>query len=56
MSGVILEEGDDKLELIYQCAHNQLLAAAKANRLAYEMIKDVRINAMMEASIASSPT
>ncbi len=50
--GVILEENDDKLELIYQCAHNQLLAAAKANRLAYEIIPDVYINAMMEGSLA----
>lgn len=50
--GVILEEGDDKLQLIYQCAHNQLLAAAKANRLAYELIKGVHINAMIEGSLA----
>ena len=50
--GVILQENDDKLELIYQCAHNQLLAAAKANRLAYEIIPDVYINAMMEGSLA----
>ena len=50
--GVILEEGDNKLELIYQCAHNQLLAAARANRLAYEIIPDVYINAMIEGSLA----
>ena len=50
--GVILEEGDDKLELIYQCAHNQLLAAARANKLAYEMIDNVYINAMIEGSLA----
>ncbi|MBR4471403.1 MAG: glycoside hydrolase family 1 protein [Erysipelotrichaceae bacterium] len=50
--GVILEEGDDKLQLIYQCAHNQMLAAARANKLAYEMIKDVHINAMMEGALA----
>lgn len=50
--GVILEEGDNKLELIYQCAHNQLLAAARANRLACEIIPDVYINAMIEGSLA----
>ena len=50
--GVILKPEDNKLELIYQCAHNQLLAAAKANKLAYEMIEGVRINAMIEGSIA----
>ncbi len=50
--GVILKEDDNKLELIYQCAHNQLLAAARANRLAYEIIPDVHINAMIEGSLA----
>ena len=50
--GVILNEDDNKLELIYQCAHNQLLASAKANKLAYEMIDGVYINSMIEGSIA----
>lgn len=50
--GVVLKDDDNKEELIYQCAHNQLLASAKANKLAYELIEGVHINSMIEASIA----
>lgn len=50
--GVILQEQDHKEELIYQCAHHQLLASAKANRLAFEIIDNVYINAMIEGSLA----
>lgn len=50
--GVILNKNDNKDQLIYQCAHHQLLASAKAVKLAYEMIDNVYINAMIEGSLA----
>lgn len=50
--GVILKEQDNREQLIYQCAHNQLVASAKANKLGYELIDNIYINAMIEGSIA----
>jgi len=53
---VILNEEENKKQLQYQCAHNQAVAAAKANKLAYEMIPGVHINAMIEGSLAYPQT
>jgi len=46
--GVILQEGDNKLELQHICAYNQMLASAKAIRASKEILgKDTYIAAMM---------
>ncbi len=50
--GVVLQPTDNKRQLQYQAVHNQLTAAAKANYWAYKTIKDVKINAMIEGSLA----
>ena len=49
--GVILEEGENMLEVQYQVAHHQLLASAKAVKLCHELIPASYIGAMAEGSV-----
>ena len=49
--GVNLKEGDNKLELQYQVAHNQLVANAKTIIACHRMLPNAYINAMMEGSL-----
>lgn len=50
--GVTLREGENLRQLAYQCAHNQLVASARAVRLCHRYIPGAYINAMMEGGVA----
>lgn len=49
--GVILGEDENKLEVQYQVAHNQLVANAMCVKLCHEIIPDSLIGAMVEGSL-----
>lgn len=49
--GVILNEGDNKKELQYQVAYNQLTANARCVKLCHEIIPGSYISAMVEGSL-----
>lgn len=46
-SGVILEEGDDPREVLFQVAHNELIASTLAVRIGHEIDPDLLIGAMV---------
>lgn len=48
-SGVLLEEGDNPREVMYQSAHNELLASAKAVTIGKEINPDFVIGCMIAA-------
>ncbi|EET60880.1 glycosyl hydrolase, family 1 [Marvinbryantia formatexigens DSM 14469] len=45
--GLVAEEGEDIKNLKYICAHHELLASARAVRLAHEMMEDCMIGCML---------
>lgn len=47
--GIRLQKEDNKLEVLYQAAHNQLVASALATKNAKKIIKDVKIGCMLAA-------
>ncbi len=49
--GVILGKDDNKLEVQYQVAHNQLVANARCVKLCHEIIEGSYIGAMVEGSL-----
>lgn len=49
--GVILEKGENKKELQYQVAYNQLVANARCVKLCHEIIPGSYISAMVEGSL-----
>lgn len=46
-SGYMLKEGDDPYEVMYQCAHYELVASAKAVKIAHEINPDMMIGCML---------
>ncbi|MGG7078526.1 6-phospho-beta-glucosidase [Clostridium sardiniense] len=45
--GILFEENEDKDSVIYQAAHNQLVASARATKLAHEINPDFKIGCML---------
>lgn len=54
--GVILQENENIKEVRYQCAHNQLVANARAIKACHKYIPNAYINAMIEGSLAYPKT
>lgn len=50
VGGIILEEGENKMQAIYQASHHMFVANAKAVKLCHEMIPDAKIGAMCSLS------
>ena len=46
-SGIIFEEGQDKEYLMYQAAHYELVASARAVHIAHEINPDIQVGCMM---------
>lgn len=46
-SGYMLKEGDDPYEVMYQCAHYELVASAKAVKIAHEINPDMMVGCML---------
>lgn len=46
-SAIIFEEGDNKAEIVYQAAMNELIASAKVVKLGHEINSDFEIGCMM---------
>lgn len=49
--GVILQDGQNKLELQYQVAYNQMVANARCVKLCHEIVPGSYISAMVEGSL-----
>lgn len=45
--GIVFKEGDNKLEIIYQAAHHQLLASALATKIAHEVDPENMVGCML---------
>ncbi|TNV70352.1 6-phospho-beta-glucosidase [Trichococcus shcherbakoviae] len=45
--GIVFKEGDNKLEIIYQAAHHQLLASALATKIAHEVDSENMVGCML---------
>jgi len=48
-AGVILKEGEDKMAVLYQCAHHELVASALATKIGHEVDPDNKIGCMLAA-------
>lgn len=48
-AGIYFEEGENQEQIKYQAAHHELVASARAVRLAHEMIPDVMVGCMLAA-------
>ncbi|QDP39865.1 6-phospho-beta-glucosidase [Radiobacillus deserti] len=48
-AGIVLEEGENKLQTLYQAAHHQLVASALAVKACHEIIPDAQIGCMLAA-------
>lgn len=48
-AGITIEEGEDELQIKYQAAHNELVASAKATKLARRINPDFKIGCMLAA-------
>lgn len=49
-SGILFEEGEDRLKTIYQAAHYQFVASARIVRQGHEICPDFRIGCMVAAT------
>lgn len=45
--GILFEENEDKDSVIYQAAHNQLVASARATKLAHEINPEFKVGCML---------
>lgn len=50
-AGIVLEEGEDKNQVLYQAAHHQLVASALAVKACHEIIPDAKIGCMLAAGM-----
>ena len=48
-AGVILEEGENRDQVIYQAAHHELVASALATKIAHEIDPNIMVGCMMAA-------
>lgn len=48
-AGIVFEDGEDKETVKYQAAHHELVASAKAVRLARELMPEARLGCMLAA-------
>lgn len=48
-AGIVFEEGENPEQVKYQAAHHELLASAKAVKLAHEIIPDAKVGCMLAA-------
>ena len=48
-AGIFFKEGEDRQSVLYNAAHHELLASAKAVKLAHEMIPGGKIGCMLAA-------
>lgn len=48
-AGLVFEEGENKLAIKYQAAHNQLVASALATKIAHEVNPENKVGCMMAA-------
>lgn len=46
-AGVLIEEGEDKQKVIYQAAHNELVASALATKIAHEIDPENKVGCML---------
>ncbi|WP_404330784.1 6-phospho-beta-glucosidase [Mesobacillus maritimus] len=50
-AGIVLNEGEDKNQVLYQAAHHQLVASALAVKACHEIIPDAQIGCMLAAGM-----
>ncbi len=48
-AGIVFEEGEDEELVKYQAAHHELIASAKAVKLAHEMMPEAKVGCMLAA-------
>ena len=48
-AGLVFEEGEDKMAVEYQAAHNELVASAWATKIAHEIDPEVKVGCMLAA-------
>lgn len=48
-AGIVFEEGENPEQVKYQAAHHELLASAKAVKLAHEIMPDAKVGCMLAA-------
>ncbi|MDX8046467.1 6-phospho-beta-glucosidase [Gracilibacillus sp. S3-1-1] len=53
-AGLIFKDGEDKKQVMYQAAHHQLVASAKAVKAGHEIIPDAQIGCMLAAGMTYS--
>jgi 6-phospho-beta-glucosidase len=50
-AGIVLQEGEDKEQVLYQAAHHELVASALAVKACHEMVPDAQIGCMLAAGM-----
>ncbi|WP_153979082.1 6-phospho-beta-glucosidase [Paenibacillus xylanilyticus] len=50
-AGIVLQEGEDKQQILYQAAHHELVASALAVKACHEMIPGAQIGCMLAAGM-----
>ncbi|WP_337031042.1 6-phospho-beta-glucosidase [Paenibacillus illinoisensis] len=50
-AGIVLQEGEDKQQVLYQAAHHELVASALAVKACHEMISGAQIGCMLAAGM-----
>ncbi|WP_112182428.1 MULTISPECIES: 6-phospho-beta-glucosidase [Paraliobacillus] len=50
-AGIVIKEGEDKNQVLYQAAHHQLVASALAVKACHEIIPDAKIGCMLAAGM-----
>jgi 6-phospho-beta-glucosidase len=55
-AGLVFEEGENEEEIKYQAAHHQLIASAKATKLAHEINPEFKIGCMLAAGATYANT
>ncbi|MFC3418984.1 6-phospho-beta-glucosidase [Salinicoccus hispanicus] len=50
-AGIVLKEGENRTQSLYQAAHHQLVASAKAVKACHEIIPDAQIGCMLAAGM-----
>lgn len=50
VGGIVFEEGENKMQAIYQASHNMFVANSKAIKLCHEIIPDAKIGGMFSLS------
>ena len=50
-AGICFEDGENKQQVLYQAAHHELVASAKATKIAHEVDPDNKVGCMMASGI-----